>query len=145
VETKITIDNKVLSEYHDYYFKQYPKRKVLPIKKAIPPSLNAFTAMKRMVQNSLKQKYKDFSVWLASYYSVADLHLSKAEFTYEFFFADHRRRDFDNLCLTPKLINDGLVEAGTLIDDDGEKLMITFRPFQYDKINPRVEISIKGY
>jgi Holliday junction resolvase RusA-like endonuclease len=144
MEFKITIDKSVILCYNKWYFEKYPKRKVLPIKKPIPPSLNAFTAMKRMVQNSLKQKYKEFSVWLASHYEIADLNISKAEFTYEFFFPDHRRRDFDNLLLTPKLINDGLVEAKTLVDDDGEKLMLKFKPFQYDKSNPRVEISVKG-
>jgi Holliday junction resolvase RusA-like endonuclease len=73
------------------------------------------------------------------------LNLNKAEFEYTFFFPDHRRRDFDNLLLTPKLINDGFVDANVLIDDNGENLLLKFNPFQYDKNNPRVEIIIRSF
>lgn len=145
MEIKIVIDNKVLDEYRKYYFDKYPKRRVVPIKKSIAPSLNYFTSIKRIVQNSLKQKYKEFSIWLASYYKIADLNLNKAEFEYTFFFPDHRRRDFDNLLLTPKLINDGFVDARVILDDNGENLLIKLNPFQYDKANPRTEIIIRSF
>ena len=145
MEIKITIDNNVLDEYRKYYFDKYPKRRVAPIKKPIPPSFNYFTSIKRIVQHSLKQKYKEFSIWLASYYDIANLNLNKAEFEYTFFFPDHRRRDFDNLLLTPKLINDGLVIANVLVDDNGENLLLKFNPFQYDKSNPRVEIIVRNF
>jgi Holliday junction resolvase RusA-like endonuclease len=139
---KIVIDKTVLEEYYKYYFELFPKRKVKPIEKPFPPSLNRFTAMKRMMQNSLKQKYKEFSIWLASYYKIANLNIDKAKLSYTFYFPDHRRRDYDNLLLTPKFLNDGLVEAGVFIDDDGERLKIEFENFQYDKNNARVEINI---
>lgn len=140
---KIVIDKDVLEKYKDFYFEKYPKRRVFPIKKIIPPSFNYFTSMKRIVQNSLKQQYKEFSVWLANYYNIADLNLNKAKITYTFFFKDRRRRDFDNLLLTPKLINDGFVTANVLVDDNGENLKIEFEHFQYDKNNPRVEMKIE--
>ena len=108
-----------------------------------PPSFNYFTSIKRIVQNSLKQQYKEFSIWLANYYNIADLNINKAKITYTFFFKDHRRRDFDNLLLTPKLINDGFVEAKVLTDDNGENLSIEFMPFEYDKENPRVEMILR--
>lgn len=139
---KITIDQQILDSYNKYYFSLYPRRKKEPIEKPIPMSLNRFITLKRMVQNALKQKYKEFSVWLASYYSIADLNLDKAKMTFTFYFPDHRRRDFDNLMLVPKFINDGLVESHVFKDDNGENLMLEFRPFQYDKNNPRVEIII---
>jgi Holliday junction resolvase RusA-like endonuclease len=142
-EYKIVINNEILNLYKEYYFNKYPKKRVMPILKPIPPSFNYFISIKRIAQNSVKQKYKEFSIWLASYYDVANLKLNKAEFTYTFFFPDHRRRDFDNLLLTPKFINDGLVEAGVLVDDNGENLMLKFNSFQYDKNNPRVEFIIK--
>lgn len=142
MEKIIIIDNSIVEEYNSYYFLQYPKRRVPPIKKAIPPSFNYFTSIKRMVQNSLKQKYKEFAIWLAKRYSIADLNINKAKFVYKFYFQDHRRRDFDNLLLTPKLLNDGFTEAKVIEDDNGEKLMIAFEPFDYDKKNPRVEITI---
>lgn len=140
---KIVIDEEVLNKYKDFYFLKYPKRRVFPIKKTIPPSFNYFTSIKRIVQNSLKQQYKEFSIWLANYYNIADLNINKAKITYRFFFKDHRRRDFDNLLLTPKLINDGFVEAKVLIDDNGENLSIEFMPFEYDKENPRVEMILE--
>lgn len=144
MEYKIIIDEEILNKYKDFYFLKYPKRRVFPIKKAIPPSFNYFTSIKRIVQNSLKQQYKEFSIWLANYYNIADLNINKAKITYTFFFKDHRRRDFDNLLLTPKLINDGFVEAKVLIDDNGENLSIEFMPFEYDKENPRVEMVLRN-
>jgi hypothetical protein len=45
--------------------------------------------------------------------------------------------------LTPKLINDGLVEAGVFKDDSGDILRLKFENFQYDKLNSRVEILIE--
>jgi len=138
----IIINNEILNKYHVDYFSKYPKRKVKPIEKPIPPSLNRFIAMPRMMQNSVKQKYKEFAVWLASYYNIANLMLEKAEIDYTFYFPDRRRRDMDNLLLTAKFLNDGWVLAHTLIDDNGERLIIRFSPFNYDSKNPRVEITI---
>lgn len=139
---KITINKKIIETYSKYYFIKYPKRRVIPIENPIPPSLNRFIAMKRIAQNAIKQKYKEFSIWLASYYNIANLNLEKVRFVYTFYFPDKRRRDFDNLMLTPKFINDGFVEAGVLKDDSGDILKIEFENFQYDKINPRLEIEI---
>lgn len=142
-ELKIIIDKDVLLKYYEYYFDKYPKRKVKPIEKPIPPSLNRFIAYKRMQQNSVKQKYKEFSVWLASYYQIANLNLEEGTMIITFYFPDKRRRDYDNLMLTPKLINDGLVEAGVFKDDNGNILKLIFENFQYDKLDSRVEIIIK--
>lgn len=98
--------------------------------------------MIRMAQNNLKQKYKEFSVWLAEYYKINNLNLDNSSITYTFYFKDHRRRDFDNLMLTPKLVNDGFVSANVFKDDCGEFLKLEFSPFQYDKTNPRVEMLL---
>ena len=144
MEIKIVIDNKVLGEYKKYYFEHYPKRRVFPIDKPIPPSLNRFIGMKRITQNAIKQKYKEFAIWLSSYYKIDNLNIDKMIFEYTFFFPDHRRRDFDNLLLTPKFFNDGFILAGVMSDDNGEKLKLEFNPFQYDNKNPRVEIIMKS-
>ena len=139
----ITIDEKLLNEYYDYYFEEYPRRRVKPIKGIFPPSLNAFTAMKRIQQNNVKQKYKEFSKWMASYYGIANLQMEKIRIDYKFYFGDRRRRDMDNMMITPKFINDGLVDAGVMIDDDGKHLHIGFEPFKYDKEHPRIEMEIR--
>lgn len=138
----ITIDNKVIENYKEYYFALYPRRKKSPINTPIPPSLNRYIGMKRMMQNSVKQQYKEFSMWLASYYKIANLDLLEAKIKYKFYFPDKRRRDIDNLVLTPKFFNDGFVESGVLRDDNGEILRIEFEKFSYDKFNPRVEITL---
>jgi len=116
---------------------------VVPIKKPIPPSLNEYIAMIRMAQNNLKQKYKEFSIWLAGYYGIDGLGLKDSRIVYTFYFKDHRRRDFDNLMITPKLCNDGFVSAGVFKDDCGEYLKLAFNPFQFDKLNPRVEMLLE--
>jgi hypothetical protein len=140
---KIVLDNDILKQYEKYYFNKYPKRRVSPIKSVFPPSLNRFIAMKRMVQNDTKQKYKEFSVWISSFYKIENLKLDKGvTIIYSFYFKDHRRRDVDNTILTPKFFNDGFVDAGVLIDDDGERVRIMFDVFRYDKDNPRIEMNI---
>ena len=138
----ITIDENILEKYNKYYFNKYPRRHKAPIEKPIPPSLNAYISMIRMAQNNLKQKYKEFSIWLAEYYKIDNLNLDNALITYTFYFKDHRRRDFDNMMISPKLIHDGFVEAKVFKDDCGEFLKLAFDPFQYDKINPRVEMLL---
>lgn len=99
--------------------------------------------MVRMAQNSLKSKYKEFAIWLAEYYKIDNLNLENSCITYTFYFKDRRRRDYDNLLLTPKLLNDGFVSAKVFIDDNGERLKLAFSPFQFDKTNPRVEMLLE--
>jgi hypothetical protein len=139
----LVIDNNLINKYHEYYFNKYPRRKKIPIERAIPPSLNAFIALRRMAQNALKQRYKDFAIWLAGYYKIENLHLSKAKITYIFYFADKRRRDFDNFVLGPKFFDDGFVLAGIFNDDNGENLKLQFENFRYDKGHARMEIIIE--
>ena len=139
----MTIDKDTLDRYNEYYFKEYPRRHVAPIKKPIPPSLNEYIGMIRMAQAELKKKYKVFSIWLAEHYKVNNLNLDSCTITYTFYFKTHARHDFDNLMLTPKLVNDGLVEAKVFQDDCGEFLKLAFNHFQYDKNNPRVEMLLE--
>jgi hypothetical protein len=139
----ITIDKDILDKYNNYYFVKYSRRKVSPIKKPIPPSLNEYIGMIRLAQAELKKKYKEFSIWLAEYYKINNLNLDNAIITYTFYFKTHARHDFDNLMLTPKLINDGFVEAKVFKDDCGEFLKLEFNPFKYDKTNPRVTMLLE--
>jgi len=140
---ELILDDRVLQLYLKEYFAKYPKRRVPPIKGVFPPSLNRFTAMKRIVQNDAKQKWKDVAVWMASFYKIANLQLDKnITITYSFYWKDHRRRDVDNTVLAPKFVNDGLVNAGVMTDDDGERVRLVFDVFRYDKDNPRMIINI---
>ena len=51
-----------------------------------------------------------------------------------------RRIDPDNT--VPKFILDGMVDAGFIVDDDGEHLKSLALCTGYDKNNPRTEITI---
>ena len=138
----IEINQEIVDLYHKDYFEKYPRRKVEPIKRVTPPTLNGFVATKRMTQNSVKQKYKEFAMWMVSYYNLTNLNLDKAHMRYTFTFGDRRRRDMDNMILRPKFFNDGFVEAGVIEDDDGTRLEISFGSFQYEKWKPKVLIEI---
>ena len=138
----IEINQELVDLYHEEYFIKYPRRRVTPIKRVTPPTLNGFVAMKRMTQNALKQKYKEFAIWMVSYYKLTNLNLDKAHMRYTFTFGDRRRRDMDNMILSPKFFNDGFVDAGVIEDDDGTRLEISFGSFQYEKRKPKVIIEI---
>lgn len=142
MQVNIVIDNDILEKYKEYYFKTYPRRKKFPIKRPIPPSLNTFIAMKRMAQNSVKQHYKEFSIWLANYYKINNLNLTKCSITYSFYFKDKRRHDIDNNMITPKFINDGFTIAHVWVDDNSDYLQLIFNPIKIDKNNPRVEMLL---
>lgn len=143
--TVIVIDNKIMNEYKKIYFKLNPKCRKCPdyFNNPIPPSWNFFIAKQRMTQNSIKQKYKQFGVWLAEKYKINNLNLERAKFTYDFYFKDNRRRDIDNYTLTQKLLGDAFTEAKVLLDDNSKILALQFNPFKLDKENPRVEIMIE--
>lgn len=141
-EVKIIIEKEIIAIYRNYYFEKYPRRKVFAIE-IFPPSLNRFITMKRMAQNNIKQKYKEFGEWLAEYYKIANLNLKKVRMIYSFYFADHRRRDADNLMLVPKFYHDSFVDAKVFIDDSGDILELEFESFKYDKGRPRIEIVMR--
>lgn len=141
-EVKVIIDQNILDKYYIDYFIKYPRRKKRFITRPVPMSLNRFIAMTRIQQNATKQNYKEFATWLASYYHIANLNLNRAKFIYTFYFKDHRRRDQDNMILSPKFLNDGFVNANVITDDSGDILRLEFDEFKYDKFNPRVEIKI---
>lgn len=60
---------------------------------------------------------------------------------YAFFVKDNRRRDLDNMIAT---VNDALVKAGIIEDDNWQTLIIAGADARIDKENPRAEITING-
>jgi crossover junction endodeoxyribonuclease RusA len=58
------------------------------------------------------------------------------------YWPDKRRRDPMNALAALKHAIDGMVLAGVLEDDD--RLMPGAMRFEYDKTNPRVEITVRG-
>jgi len=138
---KIIIDNDVIDKYYDWYFKEYPRRRIRNINKPIPPSLNTWMIMPRFKMNTQKQAWKDFGNWLVKYYGFENRKLSKCKIVIEYFFDSKRRHDADNY--TPKNLFDSFTVSGLLIDDDFNHVESLTIKGNYSKENPRTEIVIK--
>lgn len=137
---KLILNNDVLNKYNEYYFKEHPKAKKVPIEHPYHPSINSWFILPRMQMNQLKQKWKDFIIWW-----IDDLGLSNKKldnFTVEVivYFNIKRRHDIDNQI--PKFILDGFTESGFIVDDDEHHLTKLILSTGYDKENPRTEIYI---
>ena len=135
---KIIIDNDVIDKYYDWYFKEYPRRRIRNINKPIPPSLNTWMIMPRFKMNTQKQAWKDFGNWLVKYYGYENKKLSKCKIVIEYFFDSKRRHDADNY--TPKNLFDSFTVSGLLIDDDFNHVESLTIKGNYSKDNPRTEI-----
>ena len=136
----ITIDNQILEEYNKYYFLHHPRSKKIPIEHPYHPSINVWFVMQRPQMNALKQKWKDFGIWLIQKLGYENLKLQEFEMEFITYMPTRRRIDSDNT--TPKFILDSFTESGFIQDDDGTHLKgLTLRT-GYDKENPRTEITV---
>lgn len=140
MKLKLVIDNNVLDEYNKYYFKKHPRARKAPIARPIHPSINVWMILMRPAMNLLKQKWKDFIIWYINDLGYQDLKIDNCIIEYTYFMPTKRRADNDNM--TPKFINDGLVESGFLVDDDYKHLTKIILGCDYDKNNPRTEIVV---
>lgn len=138
---EITLDNNTLNRYNKYYFRLHPRAKKSPIERPIHPSINKWMILKRIAMNNLKQKWKDFIVWVIKDMGYENLKIEKCEIEYCSYLPSKRRSDTDNF--VPKFINDGFVESGIIVDDDYTHLCRIILCCGYDKDNPRTEIKIK--
>lgn len=136
----IVINNTTLKEYEKYYFETYPRRRVMPIKSPIPPSLNKWMIMPRRQMNNVKQSWKEFGIWLVNSYGYGNMKINKARITYTYYFPTKIRHDADNY--NCKFIGDALVASGMLIDDDFNHVEVLYKGY-HDKNNPRTEILIE--
>ena len=136
----LLIDENTIKEYADHYFTLHPRAKKLPIAHPYHESINAWMILKRMAMNSLKQKWKDFIVWLVDKSGYKNLDIQKCKVIQTVYYPTERRRDIDNS--VPKFILDGLVESNMVRDDDCRHITeLTLRCFVGSK-NPRTEIKI---
>lgn len=90
--------------------------------------------------NALKQRWKDFIIWLANDLGIAGSQIDKCEITHIVYFPTNQRHDSDNT--VPKFILDGLVESGVIIDDNSKHITKLILQCEVDKANPRTEIII---
>lgn len=137
---KIIIDNDVLSRYETYYFMEHPKAKKKPIENPYHPSTNRWMIMQRPAMNTLKQKWKNFIIWLVNDLGYQDMRIDSCEMLVTTYKKYNRNFDLDNT--TIKFIQDGFVESGLLIDDNYKILKKITLMGGIDKENPRTEIII---
>ena len=137
----LVLDQAVLDKYNAYYFKLYPRRSKVPIEHPYHESINKWFIMQRPQMNALKQKWKEFCVWWIEQLGYSGLGLDQFEMTFTTFMPTKRRIDTDNT--VPKMILDGFVESGFIVDDDGRHLRSLTLKTDYDKERPRTEIEIK--
>ena len=142
MEYKIIIDQPLVDEYCEEYFKQHPRAKKKPIERPIQPSLNTLLITPRIQQNAIKQSWKQFTEWIVRKYGYENLRLEKVEMEVTVYMKTRRKFDLDNHC-NCKLISDGLTSAGFLVDDDSLHLTKMTLMGGYDKDNPRTELIFK--
>lgn len=106
---------------------------------------NEFTSLAgRIVQNQYKQAWADFVIWASKQYKFDNWDLEHARITVSWFWRDSRRRDIDNAAFCLKFILDGLVKAGTIVDDKFGMIEIVLDcNHNIDKNNPRTEFLIE--
>lgn len=137
---KIVVDNDALARYERYYFVIHPKARKKPIPHPYHESINQWMIMKRPMMNAVKQKWKDFIVWLVREKGYTNLHVNCCEVHQTVYYPNNRRHDIDNS--VPKFILDGLVESGMIVDDDCKHIVKLTLECQTDVEYPRTELEI---
>lgn len=109
------------------------------------PTLNEWTDADRKgfyISNNLKQKTQ--SAFIAEMKSqVRPLPRFEECCNLEIKFVEKdRRRDYDNIMFATKFIQDSLVKSGVLKNDSQRYLNPPIFSFDWDKSNPRIEVTV---
>lgn len=140
MEYKIVITKSDVYEYSEEYFRQHPKAYKMPIDHPYHPSINVWFVMQRQQMNVLKQKWKDFTIWLVKKNGLENKKLECFDMKFVTYMPTKRRIDPDNTI--PKFILDGFIESGFIVDDDSQHLKSLTLCADYDRNFPRTEIFI---
>lgn len=106
----------------------------------VPPSLNQFAGRENIWEyRALKKRWAE----LAAIYCRPRPKepIARAILTLTYHFADRRRRDPDNY--SGKMILDGLVQAGILLDDSFDNVELRLKKGEPDRHNQRTVIGIE--
>lgn len=117
-EINIVFDKDSMDRYSEYYLKHNTRAKKNPIDSIIPPLLNVFTSKVRMVQNGMKQKWKDYAIWRFNEIGLDKINTTDCEVEYHAILPTKRRADLDGLSIAAKFINDAITEYGGVWEDD---------------------------
>lgn len=114
---EFTIDKELFEEYRKYYFKKYPRRKVLDVSPTAI-SLNKWITLTRMAQNNSKEKHGEFYLWCLNRLNVPKANYTSCRMIVTFHWKDQRARDYDNASIFVKYFNDIATKYGLLYDDN---------------------------
>ena len=136
----ITIDEETLRAYEEHYFSIHKRARKKPIRQPYHESINTWMIMRRPEMNALKQRWKDFIIWLTEKLGYSGLNIDRCVVCHTVYYPTHRRHDTDNS--TPKFILDGLVASGMITDDDCRHITQLVLKCGVDQSHPRTEIQI---
>lgn len=139
----LILDDNLLEEYNEYYFKKHPRARKVPIPKPRHPSMNEWMILRRTQMNALKQRWKEFGVWWINKLGYQDKKLENFEVEETVYMDSRRRADADNF--TAKFLHDSFTESGFIIDDDYKHFRKLTMMVDYDKEWPRTEIKVINY
>ena len=117
-EIRMEITQDLVDEYTKEYFRKHPNRKKKPIDKPVPPNLNRFMVMKRPQANDVKQKWKDFAIWIINKYGYVDKLIESCKVKMIVHRPTKRLCDIDNFSTSCKFLFDGFSQAGLWVDDN---------------------------
>ena len=104
----------------------------------IPPSNNKFIGRNaRWQYQAEKKRWAEMIAWLCR--PKPSTPIPKAQVTLDYYFGDRIRRDPDNY--SGKMVLDGLVKAGVILDDSFDCIRLQLNG-HYDKNYPRLEITV---
>ncbi|MGL6175097.1 MAG: hypothetical protein ACRC1P_10880 [Cellulosilyticaceae bacterium] len=142
-EVRIVFGKDNMEKYNEWYLKSHPRSKKAPISSPIPILLNAFIAKVRLAQNSEKQKFHDYAMWVFRELNLPKLMLEECEVEYHATFPTKTRRDNDGICLSSKFIGDSLTEWGMWEDDDYLHIKRLIFSSGYEKGIRKIEVIIR--
>lgn len=108
------------------------------------PGLNEYTAASRTNQYKgakMKAEAQELVQW-SIYNQLRGLHIRKPVYLLFTFYEKDKRRDHDNVsAFAHKIIQDALVECGTLLDDGWSCVTGYLDSFEVDGANPRIVVQ----
>ena len=130
----------MVARYTQHYFSIHKKATKAPIAHPYHPSINEWMIMKRPMMNALKQKWKDFVVWVIEDQGYSNLRIERCDIEVDTYYGTNRRHDVDNSVI--KFILDGMCDGGMIVDDDSEHVVSLTLRCHTDRERPRTEITI---
>ena len=136
----IVLDQQALENYTKEYFRVYPRRRKIPIKEPIIPSLNKVLMMGKEERNNLKERWEEFVYHTIEQQGLLNLQLTHCEVNITIVFGNKRRNDLDNR--HSKAIFDAFTRSGLIVDDNRFVIPKITLYAAYEKNNPHMVFEL---